>query len=135
MGKKSRKINIQRMSYPKQAGISPSVVEPTAPPCEQPVVVQQVFVVQQPGAQPVYVGDNIVTADQPPPYNLISQQPHVQPVPAVQGKRKKRRKNGNGDPEFVKCCCRCGEDTCSYICESICCLLCCSCYVLKCIFD
>lgn len=146
----SRKNEKQRMSYPKQSGFSPPVVEPTAPPCEQPVIVQQVFVVQQPGAQPVYVGDNIVQADQPPPYHQIGQQsiqqPLVpqpvieqpqQPVSAVQGRRK-RTTSGNGDPECVKYCCVCcirGDEICSCICESIFCLLCCPFYVLKCIFD
>ena len=98
------------MSYPKQAGFSPPFVEPSAPPCEQPVIVQQVFVVQQSGSQPVYVRDNMVKTDQPPPYSQHSlvQQPLVakpaleqpqQPVPAVQRRRKRRN---NGDPECMK---------------------------------
>ena len=129
------------MSYPKQAGFSPPIVDPSAPPCEQPVIVQQVFVVQQPGAQPVYVGDNIVKTDQPPPYSQhpLVQQPLVpkpaleqpqQPVPAVQGRRK-RQKNENGDPEGTKDCCQC------YYCvgDTLLCLLCCPFYVLKCIFE
>ena len=74
---------------------------------------QQVCVGQHPGAQPVYVGDNIVPADQPPTYIQIDQQPLVQqplasepvveqpqqPVPAVQRRRKRRN---NGDPECMK---------------------------------
>ena len=139
------------MSYPKQPGYSPPVVEPTAPPPEQPVIVQQVFVVQQPGAQPVYVGDNVVSADQPPPYSQVDQQALVQqplvpqpvveqpqqPLPEVQGIRR-RLINGDGAPESVKYCCACcicGGEICSCVCDSVYYILCCPFYVLKCIFD
>ena len=128
------------MSYPKQAGFSPPVLEPTAPACEEPLVVQQVFVVQQPGGEPVHVADNIVQSCQLSPFErqpltqpLVShpvfEQPQ-QPVQAVQGKIK-RRKNDNMEPEGVKDCCKC------YYCfgDTLFCLLCCPFYVLKWIFD
>ena len=90
------------MSHSKQAGFSPPIVE-----------LQQVCVGQQPGAQPVYVGDNIVSADQPPTYSQVGQQPLVQqplaPEPVVEQpqqsvppvQRRTKRRN-NGDPQCMK---------------------------------
>ena len=90
------------MSHSKQAGFSPPIVE-----------LQQVCVGQQPGAQPVYVGDSIVPADQPPTYSQVGQQPLVQqplaPEPVVEQpqqsvppvQRRTKRRN-NGDPQCMK---------------------------------
>merc|ERR1712242_207609 len=93
-----------------------SQIVASAPPVDQPVIVQQVFVVQQPGTQPVYVGDQVVQPGQqvqylPPVYN--QQQPLIQPQVVNQQPqqqfeeepRKRQRHVSNGDPRCVTWCC------------------------------
>ena len=112
----------------------------SAPPADQPVIVQQVFVVQQPGTQPVYVGDQVVQPGQQiqyPPSVYNQQQPLIQPQVVHQQPQqqfeqeptKRKRHVSNGDPKCVTWCCNgcsgCGDAT-----ECFCCLCCCPFYML-----